>query len=772
MKIKCKTRTLRRWLASLLCVALLFSTVSVFGAMPKAKAASSYDGAAAARWAGQNYKGNYGKCAEFVSHCLRDGGGLSGVYSASTSTLYSQLKNSGLFTEYKMTLSGKRIHPTASANAGKIAVGDVLIVHNLDSPSTYPHTSIVQAIEGDYVYIAQRNPAMAKGDQYAEYQNYKTYDQNGTNYEILCMHYTGNSKTGDPQGRIESITAKPGFIVVEGWAFDWDDTSETPALWLYVDGEYCWLSSGTDDIYRPDVNAAYPGAGDYHGFSMRFSVDKAGTHTVKVLLQNIGGNAITFGTYSMNIPADTTGPEISNVQITNVTNEGYDISCTVTDNVRVTRVLFPTWTTRADGSADLPNDWNTSGAFLGKQAGNTWSFHVSKADHEGRSNFITDIRAYDPTGNLGSYTGINVNLDTEPPTLSNRTVYNVTSEGFDVSVVSTDDVGVDRVVVKAWTNDNDVVAGNATRNGDTYTYHVSISDHGNARGTYYVNMWAYDAAGNYRYFNSPCEVVVPEPDPILTFNANGGTAEFTTKQAERGAAYGALPEAWMNGYVFDGWYTDAVGGDRVSSSTVYTAAGHTTLYAHWIPVAADAAQGWALQDGTLIITVQGAMQDYTSARETPWFSNRADIRKIVVQNGVTSIGDYAFYGCENVTSVTLPGTVTQIGKLAFYGCKGLTSLELPESVAVVEDYAFAKASGLKTITFHGSAPLFGAGIFADVNADARCPAGDSSWTDTVRQSYTGSIRWSGVSEAELAAQTSELQLDDPVLESLLADSCV
>ena len=39
MKIKCKTRTLRRWLASLLCVALLFGTVSVFDAMPKAKAA-------------------------------------------------------------------------------------------------------------------------------------------------------------------------------------------------------------------------------------------------------------------------------------------------------------------------------------------------------------------------------------------------------------------------------------------------------------------------------------------------------------------------------------------------------------------------------------------------------------------------------------------------------------------------------------------------------------------------------------------------------------
>ena len=416
--------------------------------------------------------------------------------------------------------------------------------------------------------------------------------------------------------------------------------------------------------------------GNYHGFNLWIPAD-AGNYSYSVYAVNVGaGNdkIIDFG--FLTVPAgDKDGPVISDVKVTNVTTEGYDVSCTVTDNVGVNRVVFPTWTALNDQD-DLAPEW------------------------------------------------------------------------WDVNHTAT----------------------RGTQNGDTWTFHVNIADHNGEHGKYLTHIYAYDDAGNRNVFT--LEIEVPEPNPILTFDANGGTAEFTTKQAERGAAYGALPEAWMNGYVFDGWYTDAVGGDRVSSSTVYTAAGHTTLYAHWIPVAADAAQGWALQDGTLIITVQGAMQDYTSARETPWFSDRADIRKIVVQNGVTSIGDYAFYGCENVTSVTLPGTVTQIGKLAFYGCKGLTSLELPESVAVVKDYAFAKASGLKTITFHGSAPLFGAGIFADVNADARCPAGDSSWTDTVRQSYTGSIRWSGVSEAELAAQTSELQLDDPVLESLLADSCV
>ena len=766
---------------------MLFSTLSVFGAVPKAKAAS-YDGAAAARWAGQNYTGNYGKCAEFVSNCLIHGG-LSGVYETYVGNLYYKLKETGLFTEYRMTLRGKRIHPNDAANAGKISEGDILIVHNLNdnTKSGYAHTSIVQVIEGDTVYIAQRNPAMAKGVLYADYQNYKTFDDNGTPYEVICMHYTGGTnKTGDPKGVIDSISAEPGFITVNGWGFDWDDTSKELSLWLYVDGEYCFLQAGIDGIYRPDVNKAYPGAGDYHGFSMRFSTDKVGMHTVEVRLQNVGGNAIVLGTYNMNIPADTTAPEISNVQVTNVTNEGYDVSCTVTDNVRVTKVLFPTWTTRADGSADLPSDWNTSGAFLGSQRGNTWSFHVSKADHEGRSNFITDIRAYDPTGNLGSHTGIQVSLDTEAPVISNVQVSNVTPEGYDVSCTVTDNVGVDRVQFPTWTDANgqdDLLrdwntnpAASGTRNGNTWTFHVNTADHNNEHGVYCTHIYAFDTAGNTQSnVTTASWVVVPEPYPTITFDARGGTAEFTEKQLEYhadGMTYGALPEVWMDGYVFDGWYTDAVGGTRVNRNTAYTDKGNTTLYAHWTAVDTSAASGWDLQDGTLIIMAQGAMQDYTSAVQVPWFLKRADIKKIVVQNGVTSIGDYAFYGCENVTSVSLPSTVTQIGKLAFYGCKNLSTLTLPDSVTVVEDYAFAKASGLQTIVFKGSAPALGAGIFADVSAEVRYPAGDASWTTDVQQSYTGNVRWAGRDTALLTAQDSELQLDDPVLEALLADSCV
>ena len=62
------------------------------------------------------------------------------------------------------------------------------------------------------------------------------------------------------------------------------------------------------------------------------------------------------------------------------------------------------------------------------------------------------------------------------------------------------------------------------------------------------------------------------------------------------------------------------------------------------------------------------------------------------------IGDYAFFGCSGLTSLTLPSGVTQIGDYAFFGCSGLTSLTLPSGVTEIGDYAFSGCSGLTSLT--------------------------------------------------------------------------
>lgn len=760
-----KMRNVKRWLSSLLCVAMLFSTLSVFGAVPKAKAAG-YDGAAAARWAGQNYRGNYGLCAEFVSNCLKHGG-IDNVYETYVGNLYYKLKETGLFTEYRMTLRGKRIHPNDAENVGKISEGDILIVHNLrdNSKSGYPHTSIVQVIEGDRVYIAQRNPPMAKGVQYADYQNFKTFDDKGIPYEIICMHYNGQVPPPPPP-TCTCSTAYAGWYQETG-SGGADVNSRHSKNWgdqvgVIGKGEYVYVSKATGTGSGNLGHIMYNGVERYIAMGLFKRVNERSGEPVTAqdtCIGKEGGVSLTGWAFDWDDP-------YAALKITLYLDGEFAYQGTA--NVE-----------RADVNRNISGDIGDNHGY------NLWVPTDKTGDHS-YSVWASNVGA----GNDKCIASGTVNIpagDKEAPVISNVKVSNITAEGYDVSCTVTDNVGVNRVVFPTWTalNDQDDIAAEwwdvdhtatrGTRNGNTWSFHVNIADHNNERGAYLTHIYAYDDAGNRSAVGSEIgQIIVPEPRPTITFDACGGKAEFTEKQLERnadGMHYGALPEAWMDGYVFDGWYTDAVDGTRVSRTTAYTAEGNTTLYAHWTPVASDAEQGWSLQDGTLVISAQGAMQDYSAAAQTPWFKDRAEIRKIVVQQGVTTIGDYAFYGCENVTSVTLPDTVTQIGKLAFYGCKALRTLTVPDSVLVVEDYAFAKA-GLQSIVFRGSAPVLGAGIFAGLNAEVRYPAEAAGWTEEVRQSYTGSVNWLSVGAAALAAEESELQLEDPVLASLLADSCV
>ena len=85
---------------------------------------------------------------------------------------------------------------------------------------------------------------------------------------------------------------------------------------------------------------------------------------------------------------------------------------------------------------------------------------------------------------------------------------------------------------------------------------------------------------------------------------------------------------------------------------------------------------WSLSDdGTLTISGKGAMADYNYYNNyAPWYSVRSQVKSVVIERGVTSIGDSAFYFCEALTSVTIPISVTTIGWVAFSGCSSLTNV--------------------------------------------------------------------------------------------------
>ena len=104
------------------------------------------------------------------------------------------------------------------------------------------------------------------------------------------------------------------------------------------------------------------------------------------------------------------------------------------------------------------------------------------------------------------------------------------------------------------------------------------------------------------------------------------------------------------------------------------------------------------EDGVLTITGTGAMTDYRSSSATPWYANRAMISRVVLSSGLTSIGNYAFYECTKLTSVTIPGSVTAIGSSAFQKCSALKSVFIPTGVTSIKDSAFYDCSALTSVS--------------------------------------------------------------------------
>ena len=147
---------------------------------------------------------------------------------------------------------------------------------------------------------------------------------------------------------------------------------------------------------------------------------------------------------------------------------------------------------------------------------------------------------------------------------------------------------------------------------------------------------------------------------------------------------------------------------EISASADETGAETTTEPQVWI----EDNLTWTLTaDGTLTISGEGAMKDYNSDDNPSPVYNNSDVKKVVIEDGVTSIGNSAFDSCRNLTSVTIPDSVTSIGKDAFEACNSLSSITLSNNITSIGDAAFYDCSNLKSITIPDSVTSIESAVF-------------------------------------------------------------
>ena len=141
---------------------------------------------------------------------------------------------------------------------------------------------------------------------------------------------------------------------------------------------------------------------------------------------------------------------------------------------------------------------------------------------------------------------------------------------------------------------------------------------------------------------------------------------------------------------------------------------YNTVAAGWCGAEGDGTNlSWTLDvDGTLTVSGEGDMKSYQYIDpERTWLSTPVPVRKVVLEEGVTSIGGVAFYGFDAMTDIEIPAGVTSIGETAFCDCVSLTSVAVPEGVTRIGHTAFYGCSSLTDVTLPDSVTSIGPSAF-------------------------------------------------------------
>ncbi len=221
--------------------------------------------------------------------------------------------------------------------------------------------------------------------------------------------------------------------------------------------------------------------------------------------------------------------------------------------------------------------------------------------------------------------------------------------------------------------------------------------------------------------NNLCTVTLP--DGLTTINCNAFTGIRSLETVSIPASVSAIGYAAFDecyklstvnyGDTVEQWNALSIGADNEPLKTA-------TIHCTNGDIAPHGSCGdkltWKFENGTLTVSGTGAMYEFGWVSDIPWTKFADGIKAVVIENGVTSICNYAFEDCEALESVSLPASLTIIGEWAFVHCSKLESITLPDGVQTIGSGAFQNCLSLKSVVFPDSVDNIGNSSFANCAA--------------------------------------------------------
>lgn len=225
---------------------------------------------------------------------------------------------------------------------------------------------------------------------------------------------------------------------------------------------------------------------------------------------------------------------------------------------------------------------------------------------------------------------------------------------------------------------------------------------------------------------------------LVAFDLNGSEGTIESRSVLVGGKVGALPEVIWTGHVFMGWFTESLGGERITDEFVVGA--DMTCYAHWRIGGVGMFEGiewnYVVSNEIAIITHGGT------------YSGDLLVPRVLNGYPVRGIDGYAFAKCDRVSSVIIRDNIESVGDSAFAECSMLSNVVVSSGPVKLGRCAFSRCGSLRCVRFDGGKPLCQSEDLFKGSSNVVCFVHCEEWGDPILDNWQGvkvvdrgSVKW-------------------------------